>query len=39
MIGRVGGILLIVIGVLEVTGAWQSFVVWLKTQLPATTSF
>jgi cytochrome c-type biogenesis protein len=39
MIGRVGGILLIVIGVLEVTGAWQSFVVWLKTQFPATTSF
>lgn len=39
LIGRVGGILLIVIGVLEVTGAWQSFVVWLKTQFPATTSF
>lgn len=38
-IGRVGGVLLIVIGVLEVTGAWESFVVWLQTQFPATTSF
>jgi cytochrome c-type biogenesis protein len=38
-IGRVGGVLLIAIGVLEVTGAWQSFVVWLQTQVPATTGF
>lgn len=38
-IGRLGGILLMVIGVLEVSGTWQSFVIWLQTQLPATTSF
>ena len=38
-IGHLGGILLMVIGALEVSGAWQSFVIWLQTQLPATTSF
>jgi cytochrome c-type biogenesis protein len=34
-IGRIGGLLLIVIGVLEVTGAWHSFVVWLQVHFPA----
>jgi cytochrome c-type biogenesis protein len=38
-IGRIGGALLIVIGVLEVTGAWQSFVIWLQTNFPATNSY
>jgi len=34
-IGRIGGLLLIVIGVLEVTGAWHSFVIWLQVHVPA----
>jgi cytochrome c-type biogenesis protein len=34
-IGRIGGTLLIVIGVLEVTGAWNSFVIWLQVHVPA----
>jgi cytochrome c-type biogenesis protein len=37
-IGRIGGALLIVIGVLEVTGAWQSFVIWLQTHFPSSTA-
>lgn len=28
-----GGVLLVILGVLEVTGLWQSFVVWLQTTL------
>jgi len=36
-IGRVGGVMLIVIGVLEVTGIWQSFVVWLQVHFPSST--
>ena len=39
VLGHIGGLLLVVIGLLEVTGAWQTFVVWLQTQFPATTSF
>jgi cytochrome c-type biogenesis protein len=35
VIGQIGGILLIVIGVLEITGAWQTFVLWLQTHVPA----
>lgn len=35
VIGRVGGLLLIVIGVCEVTGAWHSFVVWLQVHFPS----
>jgi cytochrome c-type biogenesis protein len=35
VIGRVGGIMLIVIGVLVVTGLWQSFVVWLQVHFPS----
>jgi cytochrome c-type biogenesis protein len=38
-IGIVGGLLLIAIGVCEVTGWWQSFVLWLQVHYPATTSF
>lgn len=35
VIGQIGGLLLIVIGVLEVSGAWHSFVLWLQTHVPA----
>ena len=34
-IGRIGGVLLIVIGVLEVTGAWHTFVIWLQVHFPS----
>jgi cytochrome c-type biogenesis protein len=34
-IGRIGGMLLIVIGVLEVTGEWHTFVLWLQVHYPA----
>jgi cytochrome c-type biogenesis protein len=37
-IGRIGGVLLIVIGILEVTGAWHSFVIWLQVHFPSSTS-
>jgi len=37
-IGMVGGLLLIVIGVLEVSGLWNSFVVWLQVHLPSTSA-
>jgi cytochrome c-type biogenesis protein len=36
LIGRVGGVLLIVIGLAEVSGAWQTFVLWLQVHFPAT---
>ena len=38
-IGVIGGVLLIAIGVCEVTGLWLTFVLWIQTHLPATTSF
>jgi len=38
-IGRIGGVLLIVIGILEMTGAWHSFVLWLQVNFPSSTSF
>jgi cytochrome c-type biogenesis protein len=38
-IGRLGGALLIVIGILEVTGAWASFVIWLQTNFPSSNSY
>ena len=38
VIGRVGGIMLIVIGVLVVTGLWQSFVLWLQVHFPSSTA-
>lgn len=34
-IGLIGGILLILIGVAEITGAWNSLVLWLQTHLPS----
>jgi cytochrome c-type biogenesis protein len=34
-IARVGGLLLVGIGVLEVTGLWHTWVVWLQDQLPS----
>lgn len=38
-IGLVGGVMLMAIGVSEVTGLWHTFVLWIQTQLPATSSF
>ncbi len=35
VIGVVGGVLLIAIGVCEVTGWWHDFVVWLQVHVPA----
>ncbi|MBW4077844.1 MAG: cytochrome c biogenesis protein CcdA [Acidobacteria bacterium] len=35
VIGLVGGVLLILIGIAEVTGAWNSFVVWLQVHMPS----
>lgn len=35
-IGIGGGVLLMLIGVAEVTGAWHAFVLWLQTHVPAT---
>jgi cytochrome c-type biogenesis protein len=34
-IGVIGGVLLIAIGVCEVTGWWHSFVLWLQTHFPS----
>jgi len=30
MVSRVGGVLLVVVGLLEVTGAWTAAITWLK---------
>ena len=30
MVSRIGGVLLVVVGLLEVTGAWTAAIVWLK---------
>lgn len=38
VIGTIGGVLLIGIGVCEVTGWWHSFVLWLQVNLPSTNS-
>ncbi|HVB71119.1 MAG TPA: cytochrome c biogenesis protein CcdA [Acidimicrobiales bacterium] len=38
-IGRVGGLLLIAIGVAEVSGAWHAFVIWLQVHAPAGSTF
>jgi cytochrome c-type biogenesis protein len=37
-IGRIGGVLLITIGVLEVTGEWNTFVIWLQVHFPSSTA-
>lgn len=39
VIGIIGGLLLIAIGVCEITGWWHTFVLWLQTHLPSTSSF
>ena len=31
--------MLILIGIAEVTGAWQAFVLWLQIHLPSSTRF
>jgi cytochrome c-type biogenesis protein len=31
MISRIGGVLLVVVGLLEVTGAWTAAISWLHT--------
>jgi len=38
VIGIVGGVMLILIGVAEATGLWQSWVLWLQIHLPFTAS-
>ena len=38
VIGVVGGVLLIAIGVAELTGWWQHWVLWLQIHFPATSS-
>lgn len=35
VIGEIGGAMLIVIGVLEISGAWHTFVLWLQVHYPA----
>jgi len=30
MVTQIGGVLLVVVGLLEVTGAWTSAIIWLK---------
>jgi cytochrome c-type biogenesis protein len=34
-IGRIGGVLLIAIGVLEISGSWHTFVLWLEVHFPS----
>ena len=36
ILGVLGGVMLILIGVAEVTGVWHAFVLWLQTHVPAT---
>jgi cytochrome c-type biogenesis protein len=36
-IGRIGGIMLVLIGIAEATGVWQSFILWLQVHIPAST--
>ena len=38
VIGIVGGLMLMVIGVAELTGLWQTWVTWLQANFPATSS-
>ncbi|MFI5036407.1 MAG: cytochrome c biogenesis CcdA family protein [Acidimicrobiales bacterium] len=38
-IGRVGGVLLVAIGLTEVTGTWLTFVLWLKVHVPVGSTF
>jgi cytochrome c-type biogenesis protein len=34
-IGRIGGVMMILIGLAEMTGAWHAFVLWLQVHVPA----
>ncbi len=38
VIGRFGGLMLIAIGVFEMTGTWHSFVLWLQTHIPSSSA-
>ena len=38
IIGRIGGTMLILIGIAEVTGVWHSFVLWLQVHVPSGTT-
>ena len=38
VVGAVGGLLLVTIGVMEVSGTWQQFVIWLRDHVPAGSS-
>jgi len=38
VIGRVGGLMLIAIGVCEMTGTWHTFVLWLQTHFPSSSA-
>jgi cytochrome c-type biogenesis protein len=39
VIGRIGGIMLILIGIAEATGLWAAFVLWLQVHVPSSTGF
>ena len=39
VVGRVGGLMLVAVGVAEASGAWHSFVLWLQTHAPAGSTF
>jgi cytochrome c-type biogenesis protein len=38
IIGQIGGAVLILIGLAEISGVWHSFVLWLQVHLPASSS-
>lgn len=39
VVGRVGGLMLVAVGVAEATGVWHAFVLWLQTHAPAGSTF
>lgn len=39
VLGRIGGVMLVVIGIAEATGIWQTFVLWLQIHVPSSASF
>ena len=39
LLGRIGGAMLVLIGIAEVSGAWHSFVLWLQVHVPAGSTF
>ncbi len=38
-VGRIGGVMLMLIGLAEVSGIWHSFVLWLQVHFPSSTTF